>query len=188
MSISVNPPPQQNLPKKILDDKELRPFFLYQQEYLFKLWQRTGGGTDTISDHQDDIDTINAEITAIKVRLDAIEADIVAIKARLDALEALTFIQVTATANHTTTRNEIITCTNTSAITVFANATPNTIPAANEEIHVMRAGSRVRVDGNGKLIMGVSGGNDGVSSFDLNIKGQGVQMIFNTDTDKWHIQ
>lgn len=61
MSISVNPPPQQNLPAKLLDDPELRPFFLYQQEYLFKLWLRTGGGEDFISNIDNRVISIEAQ-------------------------------------------------------------------------------------------------------------------------------
>ena len=50
MAIKVNPPPQQKLPEKIFSDKEMRDYFTYQQEILFKLWLRTGGGEDIISD------------------------------------------------------------------------------------------------------------------------------------------
>ena len=64
MSISVNPPPQQALPDKLLNDPELRDFFLYQQEYLFKLWLRTGGGEDSIS--------ISVEDNITRVSIDAL--------------------------------------------------------------------------------------------------------------------
>ena len=60
MSIKVNPPPQQNLPPKILNDPELAPFFLYQQEYLFKLWLRTGGGADFVDNSRERIDFIES--------------------------------------------------------------------------------------------------------------------------------
>lgn len=73
MSISVNPPPQHGLPPKLLNDPELRDFFLYQQEYLFKLWLRTGGGTDNISESTTIINSFNppsqAKINEINERI-----------------------------------------------------------------------------------------------------------------------
>lgn len=53
MVTKVNPPPQVKMPKKILDDQELRGYFTYQQELLFKLWIRTGGGGDSLENLTD---------------------------------------------------------------------------------------------------------------------------------------
>jgi len=50
MAIKVNPPPQTRLPSKIVEDQEMKSYFSYQQEILFKLWLRTGGGNDDIAD------------------------------------------------------------------------------------------------------------------------------------------
>lgn len=49
MVTKVNPPPQVKMPDKILNDPELRGYFTYQQELLFKLWVRTGGGGDSLA-------------------------------------------------------------------------------------------------------------------------------------------
>jgi len=182
-SNAVNAPPIKP-PRKWLDDRELSDYVQQQSFFSFQLWKRSGGGTDNFTDILLRLDIIEAAIILINAAIDAINAEIIAIKARLDALEALVFIQVTATANHATTRNEVITCTNTSSITISLNASPDAL----EEVHCVRAGSSVIVSGNGKLIMGVSGGSNGVSTFTLNVKGQGVQIVFNSDTDKWHIQ
>ncbi len=134
----------------------------------------------SINESSDEIDAIELDIAAILIRLDLIEADIVAIKARLDVLEALVFIQITATANHTTTRNEIITCTNTSQITVSLNATPNTIPAANEECHVTATEAAVVLSGNGKLINGLSS---------ITIRAPNSRnVIYNSTADAWFIR
>ncbi len=175
-------------PRKWTTDEEIGPVIRYLNRFLHDFWIRTGGGDDFILDLQTRLTILEAEVAALEVRVTALEADVAILQAKVAALEALVFIQVTATADYTTTRNEVITCTNTDTITISLNATPNTIPAQNEEVHVAMAGSRVVVSGNGKLIMGVPGGRDGVSSFTLNIQGQGVQMVFNSDTDKWHIQ
>ena len=45
----VNPPPQLKLPKQFLDDKEIRAYFERQNQILYQLWLRTGGGSDAIS-------------------------------------------------------------------------------------------------------------------------------------------
>jgi hypothetical protein len=63
MSVKVNPPPQHPLPQKIIGDPELSPFFRYQQEYLFKLWQRTGGGTDLIFNVGEGLDELEDRVT-----------------------------------------------------------------------------------------------------------------------------
>ena len=49
MGIPANPPPQSRLPDKILNDDELRDYFVAQQEDLYRLWLRSGGGTDQLS-------------------------------------------------------------------------------------------------------------------------------------------
>lgn len=50
MGIDVNPPPAYKIPNSLLKDPELRDFFLYWQDVLFKLWLRSGGGNDSTSD------------------------------------------------------------------------------------------------------------------------------------------
>lgn len=40
------------IPKSLLQDKETRTYFEYQNRFLHDLWQRTGGGTDTVDDNQ----------------------------------------------------------------------------------------------------------------------------------------
>ena len=126
------------------------------------------------------LDLIEDRLDVIESRLDAIDIEIAAIKVRLDALEALQFIQITAAANHTTTRNEIITCTNTNTITISLNATPNTIPAANEESHITVTDAPVILSGNGKLINGRTS---------ITIKAPNSRnVIYNSDADAWFIR
>lgn len=50
MGIPANPPPQSRLPDKILNDDELRSFFVALQDDMYRLWLRSGGGTDAISE------------------------------------------------------------------------------------------------------------------------------------------
>ena len=164
MSISVNPPPQQNLPAKLVNDPELRPYFLYQQEYLFKLWQRTGGGTDNIGSQQDQID-------AIKLRLDAIEGRLDAVEARLTYLEGtmvVTAVSVTATGNTT------IICTD--ALTVTFDASP----LDKDLVKVKARNGNVTIDGNGKNI-------DGNDSVIIRRNFTGLDMVYSSELDAWSI-
>ena len=80
MGISVNPPPQTKIPDKILNDDELRPFFLEQQEIMFKLWLRTGGGEDLVSGGGED------NVTSISVGA-ALRGKIFQLEQRVDCLE-----------------------------------------------------------------------------------------------------
>ncbi|MEE9532743.1 MAG: hypothetical protein V3W52_17325 [Syntrophobacteria bacterium] len=50
MVIKVNPPGLVKIPEKLLRDPELGPFFRFQREWEEKMWLRTGGGSDSISD------------------------------------------------------------------------------------------------------------------------------------------
>lgn len=172
MSISVNPPPQQNLPTKILNDQELSPYFLYQQEYLFKLWTRTGGGTDNIGNQQDQIDAIEAELIIIKARLDAVEA-------RVTYLEGLTIVTPTdLTIDNSVTGHQTIVCT--AAVTIKLDATPSDRDTAI--VKVGQKNTEVIIDGNGKLI-------EEDSTMKLrrrNTKRQiGMDLEYSSSLDKW---
>ena len=50
MGITANPPTQVAIPKKLFNDPELRAYFVYLQESAYRVWLRTGGGTDTLYD------------------------------------------------------------------------------------------------------------------------------------------
>ena len=163
-------------PQKWAQDVELRPTLTYLNRFLHDLWIRTGGGDDFIFN-------IGVDITALEIRVALLEAEMDAVELRLDALEALQFIEVTATANHTTTRNEIVTCTNTALITITLDASPDAL----EEVHIVRAGSVVKINGNGNSILGLYG-STGVSEVTLNGIGQAAQLIYNATTTNWHIQ
>ncbi len=124
-----------------------------------------------------DIVAIQADITTIQANIVTIQNDITAIEARLDAIEALQFIEVTATANHTTTRNEVITCTNTSAITITLEASPDAL----QDVHVTRTNASVTIDGNGNNI-------NGSSTVKLISKGDSVHLIYNDSLSEWAIR
>ena len=106
----------------------------------------------------------------ILLRLDSAEA-------RLDALEALLPISVYLTANHTTTKNEIITCENSVDITVTLNAAP----LDQEMVQVKRNNSKVIISGNGKTV-------DGSATVTLSKQYVGLTLIYSQEADSWGIR
>ena len=50
MGVAANPPPQSRMPEKLFNDEELRTYFSTLQEDLYRLWLRSGGGTDSVSE------------------------------------------------------------------------------------------------------------------------------------------
>ena len=69
MPINVNPPTQNKIPDKIIQDDELRGFYLQNQEILYKLWLRTGGGTDLVEPANEFSPNVAARIIDIELRL-----------------------------------------------------------------------------------------------------------------------
>lgn len=142
------------IPKKILEDKELRDFFEYQNRFLHDLWFRTGGGTDLIAESQigelyePGIQTSNAE--EIIEELDA-DAELFAttyndnqeriedleLDAELFAAHALDNAEleiVVVTADYTTTGNQVIVVNSTNPVVITANESPGYA----EFFHVIR--------------------------------------------------
>ena len=113
----------------------------------------------------------------ILLRLDSSEARLDSAEVRLDALEALLPISVYLTANHTTTKNEIITCENSVAITVTLNAAP----LDQEMVQVKRNNSKVIISGNGKTV-------DGSATVTLSKQYVGLTLIYSQEADSWGIR
>lgn len=169
MAIQVNPPPQHNIPKKILNDKELRDYFIYQQEYLFKLWLRTGGGDDSISSIE------NGELYEPGIQT----SDSEELETELDPFETLPGglfpVEVISVADsYTTTGDQILICTNASDITVTLNATPDD----GEQVHIKKAG-----DG----MVTVSGTVDGQATTDIIFKYDSPHLVYTLEAGEWSI-
>ena len=90
MGVAANPPPQARLPEKLLQDDELRPFFTTLQEDMYRIWLRSGGGTDKVSEIELDLDTINERLSSLESRLTYLEGTII-----------VTAVDVTAFGNTT---------------------------------------------------------------------------------------
>ena len=157
MGIAANPPPQARLPEKLLQDDELRPFFTTLQEDMYRIWLRSGGGTDKVSEIELDLDTINERLSSLESRLTYLEGTII-----------VTAVDVTAFGNTT------IICTD--ALTVELNADP----LDKDLVKVKARNGNVTIDGNGKNI-------DGNSSVIIRRNFTGLDMVYSSELDVWSI-
>lgn len=85
----VNPPPELRIPKKILQDPELREYFQARDFNMFQLWKRVGGGTDIVEEANRFKQKSQAEFNAINERLgsgDALTSDETGFTVDLDTL------------------------------------------------------------------------------------------------------
>lgn len=106
------------IPDRFLRDPELREFFEYLQDFLFKLWTRTGGSTDAVSNQETRELYPWGQIAT----------------ANIPNLADFEVVYVTG-ATHTTVGNEIVVCNNTSKTTITLNASPD----EKEQAIVIRA-------------------------------------------------
>ena len=104
MGIKVNPPPLVKIPEKFLLDKETRIWFLNDQEFKYKMWLRSGGGTDTIS-------TIVIE-----------SADNAQIEDLIPTSAAIQFYSSVKTSNYTAVHGDFIEAQSGAIITLDPNA------------------------------------------------------------------
>ena len=164
MGIAANPPPQSRLPDKLLQDDELRTFFITMQEDLYRLWLRSGGGTDEVSEIAIDLDTINDRLDAIKLRLDSLEARVT----YLEGTIVVTAVNVTAAGNTT------IICTAAVTVTLAAE------PLNKDLVKVKQTNGNVTIDGNGNNI-------DGDSSVTMRRNFTGLDMVYSSVLGAWSI-
>jgi len=146
MAIAANPPPQSKLPAKLFEDEDLRVYFGTLQEDMYRLWLRSGGGTDQVSGIVIDIEAINARLDAIEDELDVVEERLNLIEARLDYLEGslvVTAIDVTTSGNTT------IVCTAELTVTLAAN------PLDKDLVSIKAFnGDKIIIEGNGNTMDG----------------------------------
>ena len=170
MGVPANPPPQSRLPDKIFNDDELRPFFTSIQSDVYRIWLRSGGGTDKVSEIVVDLDTINARLDDIELRLNLLEP-------RVTYLEGLTIVTaVDITIDNVVTGHQTVVCT--AAVTIKLDATPTDRDTAE----IKQTGFQVIMDGNGKNIEG----NATVTLRKRNTKLKtGLVVRYSSAADEW---
>ena len=171
MAIAANPPPQSKLPAKLFEDEDLRVYFGTLQEDMYRLWLRSGGGKDQVSEIVIDLDAINDRLDAIELRLTAIEAELIVLAARIAYLEGtmiVTAVDVTAAGNTT------IICTAALTVTLAAD------PLDKDLVKVKQTNGSVTISGNSKNI-------DGDSSVIMRRNFTGLDMVYSSTADAWFI-
>ena len=157
MGIPANPPPQSRLPDKILSDDSLRGYFTALQEDLYRLWLRSGGGTDKVSEFDSRIIDLEERMTALEARVTYLEGAV-----------------IVSAANVSATGNIAIICT--AALTVTMNATP----LDKDLVKVKATNGNVTIEGNGNNI-------DGDSSVIIRRNFTGLDMVYSLTADAWFI-
>jgi len=136
-----------------------------------EFFDQLGVDTNSITDR---LDLIEARLDLIEARLGVIELAIVAIVVRLVALEALILVPVTTAVNLTTTGNQIVKCTNTAAITITLNSSPND----SEELIIARRQTGA---------VTISGAINGATSKKIAFRYNSVHLRYFADLSEWGV-
>ena len=123
------------VPRKILDDPQLRPFFEYFVKWAHDIWQRTGGGSDAVG--------------SVSVRNSFVWDSSLGFESTQDKMQS-----ISASSNYTGLSNEYIKAS--SSITV-------TFPLYPKEGDMFgiknNDGTTISYDGNGRNVNGSSTGS-----------------------------
>ncbi len=112
----------------------------------------------------------------IQSQIDVINLEITDLQDRVSYLESLIPLSVLTAVDYNVAKNSIITCTNSSQITI----TMPIAPVDQLKVSVKRADGEVVVDGNGKLI-------DEEAAVTLSRKYVGLTFVYNLVGDTWSI-
>ena len=156
-------------PVKWMQDNEIRPSIEYLNRFLHDIFIRTGGDDDAIESVENE-EAFDPGIQTFEQ--DDFEAEI----DDSDLSPHLVIIDpevVGITANYTTTGSQIVICSNSSAITVTLNATPDD----GESVHIKRQNALVTV----------SGAVDGDSSKDIIFKYDSPHLVYTIAAGEWSI-
>jgi len=157
-------------PDKWTRDPQIEPVIRYLNRFLHDLWQRTGGGDDSISSIE------NGELYDPGIQtFDHEEFERDQIIPELERVEVLEPIEVVTTSvDLTTTGSQVVICTNTSAITITLNANPDD----GEQLHIKRQNT-------GSI--NVSGAIDGDTLKSIAKRYDSPHLIFTIDAGEWSI-
>ncbi|MEE8289575.1 MAG: hypothetical protein V3R25_09200 [Nitrosomonadaceae bacterium] len=151
----------QRIPRKFLEDPELRPWFEYLNRFLHDLWQRSGGGDDAIDAlevgelYEPGIQTNNSDelideletsqemalILDLNERVEELENDVHIIPATEFTREIV--VLGAAVTVFTSTGTQTIICNNTGTLTLTLNLTPDD----GEDLNIKRRDAAVSVVG-----------------------------------------
>ena len=119
----------------------------------------------------DELNEINEEIIAIKLRLDDLELRVAALEARVTYLEGTTIVTA---VDVTATGNQVIICTDILTVTMALT------PLDKDVVEVKSTNGNVIIDGNGSTI-------DGSSTVTIRRNNTGLSMEYSSVADAWFI-
>ncbi len=168
MTVQVNPPPQVRIPDSLARDPEAFGYFRQINQILFQLWTRTGGETDAVSATE----VVDLYSSSQPVTEDALEVLYPMVNAGLVPQTSV----IAASAAFTTTGTQVVICTNTAAMTIKLNATPDD----GEEVEIKRQNAAVTIDGNGQTV-------DGATSVVILAQYDSPHLVYTVAANEWSI-
>lgn len=170
------------IPRAMHADPEVRFYHEYLNKFLHDLWIRTGGGSDLINDEslrwaplfssESEGLTSGGSAPSYSPLSDKTDSGFITGYAFNRGSEDKEILSISA--DYTTTGNEIIICTNTSAITITLN--PN--PDDGEEVHIKRQNTGA---------VAVVGDIDGETSITPVLRYDSPHLVYTVDANEWSI-
>ena len=167
MVVEVDSPPIGRLPDKLMNDPELREYFIERENIIYQLWRRTGGFNDDVSD------TALRELYPFDTNTPEPEN---AFNYSISTIERETYNAVSVEADYTALPYDFVNARR--AITIKLPAQPN----ENDTVIIRNgANKRIEISGNSKNI----NGKPCVTTRNLN-----TTLVFHyfLDTDEWFIR
>ena len=160
-------PPIEQVPSQLLENHDMRIYFEELQRWRFDVFVKLGEGNDPVSDSEEfsiEDTSTNSEL------LEEFETEFSQI-----VMPVIKETEVIATStDFTTTGSQIIICTNTAAITITLNATPDDA----EQVHIVRQNTGA---------VAVSGAINGDTSLTIGNRYSSPHLVFTIDADEWNI-
>jgi len=175
MSVTVNPPKQLRIPRKFIEDREVRGYLDQIHQILFQLSLRTGGSTDVIEVVSDGLREFDDSGMGMQRIIDITESLGVADSLPIEAFSKADNYVSTA-VDYTTIGRDVVICTNAVEITVTLNDEPEDMELAI----IKRTGAPVVLDGNGRNI-------DAATSLTISRAYAAITVIYSVDSDVWSI-
>lgn len=160
-------PPIEQVPSQLLENHDMRIYFEELQRWRFDVYVKLGAGSDPVSDSEE----FSIEDTSTSLELlEEFDAEFSQL-----TTPATKEIEVIATsADFTTTGSQIIICTNTAAIDITLNPSPDD----GEQVHIKRQNAGG---------VNVIGAIDGGAALQIGQRYSSPHLVFTVDADEWNI-
>ena len=153
------------IPKKFLNDPELRPYFEYFHRWAHDMWKRTGGSSDDVAD------TGLRETYPWLQEHNTDDQQQIVYNVETPVVQLIT--KTISRETYTAVDNMFINATNNSTLVLPAN------PIENSQVDFTKDGTKLTLKGNGKKVNG--------TTQDIIFKKErlGRQIRYFIDVDEW---